>query len=48
MADRLDRKKIEDMEASPVSLMPEGQLKALGDQQVRDLFAYLMSKAPPK
>jgi putative heme-binding domain-containing protein len=44
---RLARSRIEDMRASPVSLMPEGQLKTLKDQQVRDLFAYLMSKAPP-
>src|SRR5262249_15421660 len=41
------RGKIEDMRASPVSLMPEDQLSKLKDQQVRDLFAYLMSK-PPK
>jgi putative heme-binding domain-containing protein len=45
---RIAREKIEDMRASPVSLMPEGQLAALGEQQVRDLFAYLMSKAPAK
>jgi putative heme-binding domain-containing protein len=45
---RLARSRIEDMRASPVSLMPEGQLKDLKDQQVRDLFAYLMSKAPDK
>lgn len=45
---RLDRDRIDDMRASPVSLMPEGQLKTLTEQQVRDLFAYLMSKAPGK
>ncbi len=45
---RLDRARIEDMRASPTSLMPEGQLATLKDQQARDLFAYLMSKAPPK
>jgi putative membrane-bound dehydrogenase-like protein len=43
---RIARAKIEDMAASPVSLMPEGQLKELREQQVRDLFAYLMSKGP--
>jgi putative heme-binding domain-containing protein len=43
---RLARSRIEDMRASPVSLMPEGQLTTLKDQQVRDLFAYLMQKAP--
>jgi putative heme-binding domain-containing protein len=45
---RIARSKIDDMRASPVSLMPEGQLRTLKDQQVRDLFAYLMSKTPPK
>ena len=45
---RIARTKIEDMRASPISLMPEGQMKALSDQQVRDLFAYLMSKGPVK
>jgi putative heme-binding domain-containing protein len=45
---RIDRTRIDDMRASPVSLMPEGQLGTLKDQQVRDLFAYLMSKGPPK
>ena len=44
---RLARGRIEDMRASPVSIMPEGQFKTLADQQVRDLFAYLMSKAKP-
>ena len=41
---RLDRSRIEEMSASPVSFMPEGQLKPLSDKQIRDLFAYLMSK----
>jgi putative heme-binding domain-containing protein len=41
---RLERARIEDMRASPVSLMPEDQLRTLSDQQVRDLFAYLMKK----
>jgi putative membrane-bound dehydrogenase-like protein len=45
---RIARAKIEDMHASPVSLMPEGQMKGLTDKQVRDLFAYLMSRAPGK
>ena len=45
---RIGRSKIEEMRASPVSLMPEGQLKTLTDQQTRDLFAYLMSKTAPK
>ncbi|MFO0876871.1 MAG: c-type cytochrome [Gemmataceae bacterium] len=45
---RLNRARIEDMRASPISLMPEDQLKTLKEQQVRDLFAYLMTKTPPR
>jgi hypothetical protein len=41
---RIARTKIEDLRASTVSLMPEGQLKTMTDKQVRDLFAYLMRK----
>ncbi len=33
---------IEKEEQLPISLMPEGLLSALGDNEVRDLFAYLM------
>ncbi|MFL5342315.1 MAG: PVC-type heme-binding CxxCH protein [Gemmataceae bacterium] len=41
---RLAREQIEELRASPISLMPEDVLKELKDQQIRDLFAYLMSK----
>jgi cytochrome c1 len=34
------------LKAVPVSLMPEGLLKDLSEQQVRDLFAYLRSTQP--
>lgn len=34
-------------EVTPASLMPEGLLKSLGEESVRDLIAYLMSTAPP-
>ncbi len=30
----------------PTSLMPEGLLSGLSDQQVRDLFKYLSSEKP--
>jgi putative heme-binding domain-containing protein len=40
------RNDIEDMRATRQSVMPEGQLKALSDQQIRDLFAYLRSTQP--
>ena len=42
----LARDEIEDLRASRVSLMPDGQLKELTDQQIRDLFAYLRSTQP--
>ena len=37
---------IDDLRASKISLMPGGQLQALSDQQIRDLFAYLRSTQP--
>lgn len=40
----LPREQIKDLKAMPVSLMPEGITDALTDQQVRDLFAYLMDQ----
>ena len=39
----LDRGDIETVEASTASLMPEGVLQPLSADQVRDLFAYLMT-----
>lgn len=42
----LARDEIEDLRASRQSLMPEGQLKVMSDQQIRDLFAYLRSTQP--
>lgn len=42
----LARDEIDDLRVSRQSLMPEGQLKALTDQQIRDLFAYLRSSQP--
>jgi putative heme-binding domain-containing protein len=40
------RADIDAMRTSPSSIMPEGLLKDLSDQQVRDLFAYLRSTQP--
>ncbi len=37
---------IEEMKVVPQSVMPEGALKTLTDQQLRDLFAYLRSSQP--
>ena len=42
----IDTKDIATLEPSPSSLMPEGLLSELSDQQVRDLFAYLRSTQP--
>ncbi len=42
----IPREEIEDLRASRTSLMPDGQLKAMSDQQIRDLFAYLRSTQP--
>ncbi len=37
---------IEDMHVIPQSVMPEGALKLLTEQQIRDLFAYVRSSQP--
>jgi len=42
----LARKEIDGMRLATSSIMPEGLLKDLSDQQVRDLFAYLRSTQP--
>ncbi len=42
----IPREQIEDLRALPQSLMPEGLLKTLSDQQIRDLFAYLRATQP--
>ncbi len=38
----LNREKMQKLEATPISLMPEGLLAGLTEAQLRDLFAYLM------
>ena len=42
----LARDQLEELKASPISIMPEGLLKNLTDQQLRDLFAYLRCTQP--
>ncbi len=42
----LRRDEIEEMIVSKVSIMPEGALKNLNEQEIRDLFAYLRSSQP--
>jgi putative membrane-bound dehydrogenase-like protein len=41
----LDRAEIESMQESKLSLMPEGLLEALKENQVRDLIGYLMNRS---
>ena len=41
----LTRDQITSLKASPISLMPEGLLVGLKDDELRDLFAYLMKDA---
>jgi putative heme-binding domain-containing protein len=40
----LERSQIEKIQESTLSLMPEGLLETLTETQVRDLFAYLMTR----
>jgi putative membrane-bound dehydrogenase-like protein len=42
----IKRDQIDDLKVVPQSLMPEGLLQGLSDQQVRNLFAYLRSGQP--
>jgi len=39
------RAKIKSLDASPISLMPEGLLESLDEQQIADLFSYLQLKS---
>jgi putative heme-binding domain-containing protein len=41
----IERSLINEQNQLPASLMPEGQLQALGEEQARHLFAYLMSQS---
>jgi putative heme-binding domain-containing protein len=38
----LKEEAVASLEASPVSVMPEGLLAGLSDQEIRDLLAHLM------
>ena len=40
----VDRKQIEEMKTSPVSMMPKGLLNTLSEDEVLDLMAYLLSR----
>lgn len=42
----LDRTTVEEITPSKLSLMPENQLAPMSDEEVRDLFGYLMTPTP--
>ncbi|WP_406695563.1 HEAT repeat domain-containing protein [Singulisphaera sp. Ch08] len=42
----VNRDEIETLQALPISLMPDGLMTKLTDPEIRNLFAYLMSRAP--
>ncbi len=44
---KLAKDEIEEVKLSEVSLMPEGLLDTLKDDEIRDLFRYLQSASPP-
>lgn len=44
----LDRQTIEATRPSALSLMPDGLLEKLSDQELEQLFAYLMAPGPPR
>ena len=39
------REDVEGIKPSNSSMMPEGQLETMSDQEIRDLFAYLASSS---
>ncbi|MCH9725994.1 MAG: ThuA domain-containing protein [Planctomycetes bacterium] len=42
----INKEEIEELKALDLSLMPDGLTKNLTDQQVKDLFSYIMSRTP--
>jgi putative heme-binding domain-containing protein len=42
----IPRGEIEEMKPSKASIMPEGLLRSMSEQQIRDLFAYLRTTQP--
>jgi putative heme-binding domain-containing protein len=40
----VDQTRVEDMKPSPISMMPEGLLNTLNEDEVKDLLAYLLSR----
>jgi putative membrane-bound dehydrogenase-like protein len=45
---KVARDRIESIQESPVSLMPDNLLKDLKPQELRDLFSYLQAEKPPR
>jgi putative heme-binding domain-containing protein len=44
---RIPREEVEELTPNTRSLMPEGLLDGLSDEEIRHLFAYLSSTTPP-
>jgi putative heme-binding domain-containing protein len=42
----IPRAEVRDLKPSPISVMPEGLLAGLNDQELRDFFAYLRISQP--
>jgi putative heme-binding domain-containing protein len=43
----LNKNDIDVLQATPTSIMPDGLVEKLTDDELRDLFAYLMARTPP-
>lgn len=43
----LQKSEVQNIQTSQLSMMPDGLLDPLAEKQIQDLFAYLMSQAPP-
>ena len=42
----INKEEIEILKALDLSLMPDGLTKTMSDQEVKDLFNYIMSRTP--
>jgi putative heme-binding domain-containing protein len=44
----INRDDVDILQAMPTSIMPDGVVEKLTDEEIRDLFSYLMSRTPPR
>jgi putative heme-binding domain-containing protein len=47
LLEKVDRRKVESMKPSPISMMPEDLLSTLKEDEILDLLAYLLSRGDP-